>query len=192
MNDILDEKKRLRREFKARGAALTADYRLEADRAIREALLGSEAWRKAKSVFLYVSVGVEPDTRELLEAALKEGRRIYVPLCCPDRTMAAVRIESTAELSPGTLGIPEPPEENERAAPGDLDLAVVPCVTATREGARLGHGAGYYDRFLRLHACPSVCLCYGRMLADGLPTDKHDVRMDCIITEDGHSKTGYR
>ena len=187
-----EEKKRLRREFKARGAALTADYRREADRAIREALLGSDTWQKARSVFLYVSVGLEPDTRALLEAALQEGKRVYVPRCGPDRTMKAVRIGSMEELRPGAYGIPEPPEENEEAAPGDLDLAVVPCVTATREGARLGHGAGYYDRFLRLHACPSVCLCYGRMLADGLPTDKHDVRMDCIITEDGHSKTGYR
>ena len=83
------------------------------------------------------------------------------------------------------LNIPEPPAENEAAAPGELDLAVVPCVTTTTAGARLGYGGGCYDRFLRLHRCPTMCLCYGRILADELPTDENDVRMDVVVTENG-------
>ena len=99
--------------------------------------------------------------------------------------MKAIRIQSTDELRPGMLNIPEPPAENEAAAPGELDLAVVPCVTTTTAGARLGYGGGYYDRFLRLHRCPAMCLCYGRILADELPTDEYDVRMDVVVTENG-------
>ena len=178
-------KKQLRREFKAHGAALTDEYRDYADCAIRTFVLESELWQRAKRVFLYVSMWAEPDTRALIEAALGEGKRVYVPLCCPERVMKAVRIQSLDELRPGMLNIPEPPEDGEAAQPGELDLAVVPCVTATAAGARLGHGASYYDRFLRLHACPAICLCYGQMLADELPMDENDVWMDCVVTEAG-------
>ena len=178
-------KQELRRAFKARGAALTSEYRAAADRAIRDAVLQSEAWRVSRNVFLYVSMWAEPDTRALIDAALKAGKSVYVPLCCPERVMKAVRIQSLDELRPGMRGIPEPPADGEAAEPGTLELAVVPCVTAAKDGARLGHGAGYYDRFLRLHACKTMCLCYGEMLADALPMDGHDVWMDSVVTESG-------
>ncbi len=182
MNSI---KQQLRRAFKARGAALTSEYRAAADRAIRDAVLQSEAWRKADRVFLYVSMWAEPDTRALIDAALRAGKRVYVPLCCPERVMKAVRIQSLDGLRPGAMRIPEPPADGEAAEPGTLELAVVPCVTAAPDGARLGHGAGYYDRFLNRHVCPTMCLCYGQMLADALPMDEHDVQMDFVVTESG-------
>ena len=97
----------------------------------------------------------------------------------------AVRIRRLGELRPGAMRIPEPHADGEAAEPGTLELAVVPCVTAAKDGARLGHGAGYYDRFLRLHACKTICLCYGKMLADALPMDEHDIWMDFVVTEAG-------
>ncbi len=183
MEDTRELKKRLRREYKARGAALTPQYREKADRAILEAVLRDERWQRARSVFLYVSIWTEPDTRTLIDAAFTAGKRVYVPFCCPDRTMKALRIRNVEELRPGTHGIPEPPEDAEAAAPGEIDLAIVPCVTATRAGDRLGHGAGYYDRFLRLNGCPTICLCYRALLADRLPTETHDVQMDTVVSD---------
>ena len=179
----MDTKQKLRREFKACGAALTREYRDFADCAIRSFVLQSAVWQSARRVFLYVSMWAEPDTRALIDTALREGRRVYVPLCCPDHVMKAVRIRSLSELRPGTLGIPEPPAGNGTAAPGDLDLAVVPCVTASKAGARLGHGAGYYDRFLTAFNCETVCLCYEQMLTETIPAEEHDVRMDCVLSE---------
>lgn len=188
MNDIQSQKKELRLAYKARRRELDQEYRRDVDRAIRETVLASAFWKDAERVFLYVSMWEEPDTRALIETALREGKRVYVPLCCPDRVMKAIRIRRLDELRPGMLNIPEPPAENEAAAPGELSLAVVPCVTATAEGARLGYGGGYYDRFLQLHRCPTICLCYGRILAETLPTDRNDVRMDVVITENGAIK----
>ena len=182
----MDERKRqLRREYRARAASLTPEYRARADRAIRGAVLCSRYWQQARGVFLYVSVGAEPDTRALIAAALAAGKRVYVPRCLADRTMEAVRISDPAALRPGAFGIPEPPETAESAAPGEIGLALVPCVTATEDGVRLGRGAGYYDRFLRRCACPKLCLCYAEMLAPELPSEAHDVPMDAVVTEKG-------
>ena len=185
MDNTAEEKKELRRAYRERGAALTPAYREAADRAICAAVLGSAQWKQAESVFAFVSMWAEPDTRPLLEAALREGKRLYLPRCAPDGEMQAVRVYSLAALRPGAYGIPEPPADAETAAAGEFDLALVPCVTATRDGARLGHGAGYYDRFLPRHGCATLCLCYAALLADALPTDEYDAPMDHVVTEDG-------
>ena len=190
MPDIKALKKELRSRCRERSAALTEAYRGKADTAIREAILKADIWQRAQSVFVYVSMWAEPDTRALIEDALAAGKAVYVPLCCPDHTMKAVRIHSLDELHPGTLGIPEPLEGGESAAPGEIDLALVPCMSASRSGARLGHGAGYYDRFLALHRCPALCLCYEEMLSDEIPADEYDVRMDAVVTEKGVSFCG--
>ncbi|MCR5575937.1 MAG: 5-formyltetrahydrofolate cyclo-ligase [Oscillospiraceae bacterium] len=189
MSGLREEKQALRRVLRQRGAELTPDYRLSADAAIRRAVLESEAWRSAETVFVYVSMWAEPDTRLLLADALASGKTLYVPLCRPDKTLEAVRIRSTAELGSGLLGIPEPPEDGERPGEGGIDLALVPCMSVTRDGRRLGHGLGYYDRFLALHPCRTLCLCYEALLCEDVPTDDLDIRMDAVVTEQGITKS---
>lgn len=183
--EIREQKKRLRRTLRLRAEALTEEYRGRADESIAQTILKSAAWRQAEGVFVYVGMPREPDTMPLLLAALRTGKRLYVPLCCPGRELAAVRIRSLDELRPGIWGIPEPPMDSPRAAAGEIGLAVVPCVSATREGGRLGHGAGYYDRFLRGQPCRSWCLCYEELLSALLPLEEHDVPMDAVVTEKG-------
>ena len=185
MSGLSDEKKALRRAIRQRAAALTPEYRADADAAIRQAILNSEDWRSAGTVFVYVSMWAEPDTRALLVDALAAGKAVYVPLCRADRTLDAVRIRSLEELRPGMQGIPEPPEDGERAGETAIELALVPCMSVTRDGRRLGHGAGYYDRFLALHPCRTLCPCYEALLCGAIPTDEHDVRMDAVVTERG-------
>ena len=74
-----------------------------------------------------------------------------------------------------------PPEEGTEI-PGP-DLILVPCVTATPNGVRLGHGAGYYDRFLAEHSAKTVCLCFGALLRGDLPAEETDIPVDLVITE---------
>lgn len=190
------EKAALRLAVREKAAMLDPADLKASDRRITDSILSSTLWQRAESVFCYVSVGREPDTWAILNRALAEGKRLYVPKCLPgpERIMLAVRIASTEDLVPGTLGIPEPlfePEHPpETAAARDLDLLLVPCVTADRRGNRLGHGAGYYDRFLAplagcarpsRHAFPvTVCLCHAALLSDHVPADSPDVGMDFV------------
>ena len=184
-DDARERKKQLRKETRARLMALPDAYIREANEKIRENLLAWERYRRAKAVFSYVSVGREPDTRRLLSDALAAGKRVYVPQCGENGEMRAARIRGLDQLSPGRLGIPEPMNGAEYARPEEIDLIVVPCVAASREGGRLGHGAGYYDRFLEKTQADTVCLCYEKIQREDIPMTALDRRMDWLADETG-------
>lgn len=200
-------KTRLREEIRRRTDALSCETVRRSGEGIAEALFNSELWMKAESVFLYVSVRKEPDTGALLAAAFGEGKKVYVPKCLPascdsPRRMLAVRIRSEEDLVPGPFGIPEPraclpdPDDPEGSLPAEaLDLILVPCVAASAHGIRLGHGGGYYDRFLadlpytekRAGGLfpATVCLCHEALLTEDIPATELDVRMDFVVTAEG-------
>ncbi len=149
---------------------------------ITQKVLALPAFAEAGSVFSYVSVGKEPDTRAILREALKLGKKVFVPRCGPAPFMEAVRIRDLSELTRGRFGIPEP-SGSEICTPDEPDLILVPCLSASGDGRRIGHGSGYYDAFLQAAEKEGYCLCYSAMLSDDIPIDEHDVRVK-VITED--------
>ncbi len=185
-NAGLEQKKRILRRAYAEKAALQTEAELSAaSRQIAARVLRLPVWQRASSVFVYVSMPGEPATSALIDAALHVGKRVFAPRCRGRGQMDAVEIFSRADLLPGAFGIPEPVKALPAADPAVLDLAIVPCVCAGRDGRRLGHGAGYYDRFLCAHPICAVCLCFESLLTDGLPAGPLDVIMDAVITEKG-------
>ena len=184
-DDLALEKKRLRREAAEIIGGMSSGVLREANARIAARVLSAPLYRQSASLFLYVSTDREPDTHALIEDAWQSGKAVYVPKCYGQGRMEAVRVLSWQDLVPGAYGIPEP-----IAAPADgpfpsIDLAVVPCVCASRDGRRLGHGAGYYDRFLASHSMLCLCLCFHNLLLDGLPAGPLDQPMDAVVTEEG-------
>lgn len=180
--EIRMQKKQLRREIAARVRALPQAVREQAGRAIERSVLALPEYAAAESVFLYIAMPTEPDTRGILERALRDGKRVYVPKCVGKGEMLAVRIHGLDDLQPGAYGISEPVDCSETAEPGALDLILVPCVAASPDGKRLGHGAGFYDRFLEGNADKTVCLCFSAALSDAIPTEPTDVRMHRVVS----------
>lgn len=147
-------------------------------------LLSLEEYRQALSVALYYPAHRETDTMMIAEAALAEGKKLYFPaICGPNMEMR--HIKDLTELKPGKFGIHEPcrPERHE---PGLPDMIIVPGVLFDLNGHRIGYGKGYYDRYLEQHSgnCHLVGLCHDFQLVDEpIPADRHDIRMEIIITE---------
>ena len=133
----------------------------------------------------------EPETRRIIEAALAAGKRVYLPKCIDEKHMKAVRIMPDTEFEKGKYGIREPKQTDECAGEDEIELAIVPCVSASRDCRRLGHGAGYYDVFLEKSTAFKMCLCFEKLLSDEIETDEHDVNMDLVVTEKGiYAKNG--
>lgn len=177
------QKAALHKTMRARQKALPADYRRRASDRIQDAVLASPRYRQAESILLYLHMPTEPATDRLVARALADGKRVYVPKCVGPGQMIAVRIRDTADLVPGAYGIPEPRDLSQTAGAAEMDLIIVPCLSAARDGRRLGHGAGYYDRFLAGYGERTLCLCFERMLCGEIPVTALDVRMAEVCTE---------
>lgn len=165
--------------------SLPDDYIAQASAAIQRQVLSLPQFHSAKSIFLYISMEKEPSTTLVLRRALDAGKQVYVPKCLNGHGMQAVRLRDISDLAPGMMGILEPVNCAETAPAGALDLILVPCVCASADGKRLGHGGGYYDRFLSGKNENAICLCFHRLLRNDIPVTETDVRMPFVLTEKG-------
>ena len=184
------EKRQLRAAIRALAAQLSPRYRASADGAIARRVLYLPEYREAETVFCFVGSGREIDTRPFLERTLADGKRLCVPLCTGAGEMELRQVTDLKELSPGAYGILEPPAGSPSLSPDQADLAVIPCLTCSREGRRLGRGGGYYDRFLAHYRGAAVLLCRERLLRQEIPFGVHDYPVPWVITEAGLFEDG--
>lgn len=159
-------------------------------RAMAGYLAESELWKKAGTVFCFVSTAREPSTRPLLELALAQGKTLCVPRTGSEGFMEAVPLTSLEQLTPARFGLLEPAPGLPALAPERLELVVAPCLMAAPDGLRLGQGGGYYDRFLPRCHCPVVLLCPSALVQNDLPAEAHDRRADLVLTEQGFGFEG--
>ena len=79
----------------------------------------------------------------------------------------------------------EPEETAAVLFPEDLELVLVPCLTCSLSGKRLGYGGGYYDRYLARTRAFKAVLCRVRSMREDIPAEAHDAVMDAVISEMG-------
>ena len=186
--DKKKQKDALRELARERKKTVLKAQEQKANEEIQLRLLQSPFFLEAESIFSYVSVEGEVDTKIILETALLMGKRVFVPRCIPgkERLMDAVEIHSMEELSIQYFGLLEPKQEIPASEERNFDLSLIPCVMADKRGGRLGHGAGYYDRFLAKAQGKKLCLCFSWYLTDKIPMEEMDIPMDALLTEEGY------
>ena len=185
MSGIKEQKALLRKSLRAKSRALEPAYRSDADAAIRDAVRGSEFYAKADTIFAYLGVDWEIDTRPLLEQILADGKRLCLPLCVAEHEMALCHIRSLDELVDGKYNIPEPPRSAPVLTADEVSLALIPCVGADRTGRRLGQGGGYYDTFLTNYHGARLLLCREAAVVEEVPVETHDFPLPFLVTETG-------
>ena len=140
-------------------------------------------------VLCYVSFRSEVSTHAFIARLWADRKRVVVPYCAGQR-LGLFSMTSFDDLAPGTLGILEPKaelreQEQRRVNVEELDLLVLPGLAFDRQGGRLGHGKGCFDRLLP-GARPDALLAavaFECQLFDAVPMQPYDVRVDAVITE---------
>ena len=172
----------LRHEMRLRLKTLGA-ARTEKSRAITAALAAHSAFQNAESIALFAPLPSEPDIESLWEHS---GHRYCYPRVVGER-LEFVAVRDLAELAPAAWNplLREPAASPEIIAPADIALIIVPGLAFTRDGRRLGHGGGYYDRLLALHRPHAIALgvCFDMQIVPDMPCEPHDERTDAVITE---------
>lgn len=146
------------------------------------AFLSLPQLEEAGTVLLFHGTGREPDTAPAIDALLARGKTVALPRCLPGRRMEARRIAGREELVPGMFGILEPGGDCPVVARDALDVILVPNLCCDRQGYRLGHGGGYYDRYLAGFQGLTVALCPEPWLQERLPRDAFDLPVGLVLS----------
>jgi 5-formyltetrahydrofolate cyclo-ligase len=185
-----EEKQQLRKIMRKLEQQLPPRYRQAADRSIAAHLLAMPEYQAAGAVFCFVGTPTEIDTRPILTDALARGKTLCVPACVDRTTMVLRRIFRLEELSPGAYGILEPPADAPCIAADSVDFTILPCLTCSHTGHRLGRGLGYYDRFLSNYRGGTVLLCREKLIREEIPVEGHDYPVPWVLTERGLYEDG--
>ncbi|MFM2429167.1 MAG: hypothetical protein RLZZ511_380 [Cyanobacteriota bacterium] len=142
-------------------------------------------YQQARTILAYSSCHQEPD----LSALIQDHRKIWGLPRCVGQNLVWHRFDPAHDrLQSGRYGILEPAAAWPKLDAEQIDLILVPCVGADRQGYRLGYGGGFYDRLLqdpKWARISTIGICFAAMLVDQLPHDSWDQPLQGICTEFG-------
>lgn len=179
----------LRREFRAKRAALAPATRLDAAAQIASRLAALPVAHASRKVAGYWALDGEI-ALHLWQMALRADVTYCLPVLAGDGQLRFAAWSPGKPLTANRFGIPEP-----EVSPGDqlnareMDLVVVPLVAFDAQCNRVGMGGGWYDRtfeFLASDSCPRPFLAgaaYELQQVDALTPQPWDVRLDAVCTE---------
>lgn len=172
----------LREAIRRQRGQVPAAQRLAAQRHLDTLLTQFIAALRPACVFCYLATDSEAGTRSLIDELISAGTTVLVPRLIDRTTMIATAFPGWSALRSGALGILSPPSTV--AHEGPIDAVVVPGLAFSARGARLGYGAGYYDRWLAGHpAAVRLGLCFDYQVLQDLPTAAHDEPLDYLVTD---------
>ena len=182
------EKKALRREILKKRDALTPAEQERAEVLITERILGHQWFYGSEILLGFASYGSEIRTWQILEEALKKGKRVYLPKI-ENEEMNFYRLGDLSELNEGYRGIQEPDGHTEKFVYGEKSagktLLLMPGVAFDPYRNRMGYGKGFYDRFLAGKEglqIRSIAIGHACQMVDRLPAEEHDVKPYQVIT----------
>ena len=179
-------KKKIRKEILEKLHSIDKDQKKEKVEALKTKLFSLTEFKKAKCVMFYVSKHYEVDTHEMIDESIVMGKKVVVPITLREEKnlrLSELR-DREKELIKGHYGIHQPGEKHIKPVPLEgVDLMVVPGIAFDKYGHRLGHGGGYFDRFL--HKAPpalfTVGLAFDFQMVDELPRYDTDIPLHKIL-----------
>ena len=138
-------------------------------------------YENSKNILIFYPICFEIS---LLELLADNDRNFYFPCVVKDDLYVA-KYDKNIGFADGKFGIKEP--LTPRLTNADfIDLALIPALAVDKKGYRLGYGKGFYDRFLAKYTkiVKAVPICEN-LVFDDIPSEKHDIKTDYVITESG-------
>ena len=175
----------LRADAMARRDALSEAERAAGSARIMERAIAIIEPLKPAVIATYRAIRSEVVPDAVTDWALGRGLVVVLPAVLDATTLVFRRHRPSDPLALGGFGTLSPPPD---APEIDPDVILTPMVAFDRQGVRLGHGRGYYDRgVLALHARglrPAlVGVAFAVQEVGSIPAEPHDSRMDWIVTE---------
>ena len=189
-----EEKKILRKLMRSR----LEDYFSSNDGKIDSALVSRKVleldeFKSSHVVLAFLSAKNEIDSQLIIDVALATGKTVAVPKvkseCDMDFFILNPDEPLENQVAQGSFGILEPNDgltlfQSEHFS-GQKIFVVVPGLSFTQGGSRLGKGKGFYDRFIRkmrdAGANLFLCgICFPFQIEQAVPENDFDEKMDFV------------
>ena len=177
-------KAELRKKILQEMKALSQEQKQAMDRALTERFLQHPFYQEAKTIATYLSFPHEFQTQELIEQALKDGKKVLIPKTYPKGRMDFV-VYDPQQLVKTSFGLLEPQGDLEVVDVSQIDLIHVPGLAFTTEGYRIGYGGGYYDRYLEHFSGHTLSTVYPCQIQDFSP-ENHDIPVREVLIDEGN------
>ena len=177
-------KAELRKQVLQEMKAIPRQQKQFIDRALTERLLQHPFYQEAKVIATYLSFPHEFQTQELIEQALKDGKKVLIPKTYPKGRMDFV-VYDLQQLVKTSFGLLEPQGDLEIVDASQIDLIHVPGLAFTTEGYRIGYGGGYYDRYLEYFSGHTLSTIYPCQIQDFIP-ENHDIPVQEVLIDEGN------
>ncbi|RVE51390.1 hypothetical protein evm_003945 [Chilo suppressalis] len=181
----------LREQIATRIAALSNEEKKRQSKIVFDKLINHPYYKASNRISLFMSTDQEIDTAPIIEHIRAKGAAAFVPQYAGG-VMKMLRLESGDEQAmPLTRhGIQQHSKSQQREDAlenGGLDLIISPGVVFSKSGDRLGHGGGYYDKFitkLRTDFNPPpkvVAIAFDVQVVNNVPMDPQDQKVDDVL-----------
>ncbi len=182
-----EEKDKLRKDILVILRSQEDSERVIKSEQIRRRLFQDKSFQQAGTIMFYMAKPYEVDTTGMIEEALGLGKRVVIPVTkTHEKSLTLSEIKDPKKgLAKGPFGIYEPKREYLKTVdPKDIDVAIVPGIAFDKEGNRIGHGQGYFDRFLKNlpSKIPTIGLAFKLQLVRKINTFSWDIPVTKLIT----------
>ncbi len=134
-------------------------------------------------IVTFRALGHEPD---LIGLERRPGLGPFALTRTPDGAELLTVHPADAPSERHRYGFDQPVADAPVVRPGEIAAVLVPGLAFDRAGGRLGHGQGWYDRWLEGLGVEvlRIGVVTGERLLDRVPTEAHDIAMTHVVTED--------
>jgi len=161
---------------------LSQEQKQAMDQVLTERFLQHPFYQEANTIATYLSFPHEFQTQELIEQALKDGKKVLIPKTYPKGRMEFV-VYNPQQLAKTSFGLLEPQGDLEVVEPSQIDLIHVPGLAFTTEGYRIGYGGGYYDRYLEHFAGHTMSTIYPCQVQE-FNSEDHDIAVQEVLIDE--------
>ena len=175
-------KAELRKKILQEMKTLSQEQKQAMDQVLTERFLQHPFYQEAKTIATYLSFPHEFQTQELIDQALKDGKKVLIPKTYPKGRMEFV-VYNPQQLAKTSFGLLEPQGDLEVVEPSQIDLIHVPGLAFTTEGYRIGYGGGYYDRYLEHFAGHTMSTIYPCQVQE-FNSEDHDIAVQEVLIDE--------
>ncbi|MDQ5870206.1 MAG: 5-formyltetrahydrofolate cyclo-ligase [Thermoproteota archaeon] len=189
MSDSCQKNKhRIRRDLLELRELLDANKARDNSIRIQDRLTAMQEYQSGKIIGSYAPIGMEVETWKIMHHALANKKTLGLPKIEENGSLSFYAIEETDLndnlVESSRFKLKEPKALEERLIE-KLDLLIIPGIAFDTHGYRVGHGFGYYDRYMAQKTyTKSVGLAYDFQILDyNVPRFSYDRKLDILVTE---------